>query len=97
MTRLGWEDMKVELVPVGHRNTDVALVHREVEANIAWAYDVPDPEDDKVARHTVDSSAAPVVHEVSSMPWTVQRLMCLSWEVYCQDQVERWSLPEAVF
>jgi len=68
MTRLGVVDMKVELVPVGHRNTDVALVHREVEANIAWAYDVPDPEDDKVARHTVDSSAAPVVHEVSSMP-----------------------------
>jgi hypothetical protein len=88
---------KVELVQVDHRSTDVALVHMVAEASTAWVYVVPDLVDDMVAKHKVGPSAEHGDPEVSSMPWAAQHLVCSSWEVCYQDQVGRWSLPEAVF
>lgn len=88
---------KVELVQVDHRNTDVALVHMEVEASTALPCVFQDLVDDMVARRTVGPSAEHGDPEVSSKPWVARRLTCSSWEVYYQDQAGRWSLPEAVF
>ena len=78
---------KVELVPVYHRNTDVALVRMEVEASTASVHVVPDLVDDTVARRTVGPSEKHGDPEVSSMSWVAQRLVCSSWEVCYQDQV----------
>ena len=68
---------KVELVPVYHRNTDVSLVHIEVEASTAWVHVVPDLADDMVAKRMVGPSAEHGDPEVSSMPW-VAHLTCSS-------------------
>jgi len=89
--------MKVELVQVDYRNTDVFPVHKEVEASIAWVYVVPDLVGDMVAKHKVGPSEEHADPEVSSMPWVAQRLVNSSWGVYYQDQVGRSLLPEAVF
>jgi len=89
--------MKVELVQVDYHNTDVSLVHKEVEASIVSVYVVPDLEGGMVAKHKVGPSAEHGDPEVSSTPWVAQRLVYSSWEVYYQDQVERSSLQEAVF
>jgi hypothetical protein len=78
---------KVELVQVDHRNTDVALVHMEVEASTALPCVVPDLVDDMVAKHKVGPSAEHADPEVPSMPWMAQRLMNSSLEVCYQDQV----------
>jgi hypothetical protein len=78
---------KVELVPVDHRNTDVALVHMEVEASTALPCVFQDLEGDMVAKHKVGPSAEHGDPEVSSMSWVAQRLVCSSWEVCYQDQV----------
>jgi hypothetical protein len=56
MTRQVVVGTKVELVQVDHRNTDVALVHMEVEASTAWVYVDPDLVDDTVAKHKVGPS-----------------------------------------
>jgi hypothetical protein len=69
---------KVDLVQVDHRNTDVALVHKEVEVSTASVYVSPDLVDDMAARRTVGPSAKHGDPAVSSMPWMAQRLTCSS-------------------
>jgi hypothetical protein len=89
MTRRVVVGMMVELVQVDHRNTDVALVHMEVEASTAWVHVFQDLEGDMVAKHTVGPSAEHGDPEMSSMPWVARRRVNLSWEVYYQDQAVR--------
>jgi hypothetical protein len=81
--------MKVELVQVDHRNNDVALVHKVVGASTAWVHVFQDLEGDMVAKRTVGPSVEHGDPEMSSTPWVAQRLTCLSWEVYYQDQAVR--------